>query len=65
MGYRALLKHYIAQLRKLVGDDYIEEITHSDGLSRREIGELRTIAAELQREALLSESEQDDDDSKS
>ena len=52
MGYRALLKQYMAQLKKLHGDDFIEKIEHTGRFSKRDLGELRAISAELHREAL-------------
>ena len=52
MGYRALLKQYMAQLKALHGDDFVEILAQDNRLSKRDAGELRAIAAELKREAL-------------
>jgi hypothetical protein len=53
MGYRELLKKYIRFLELNVGDNYIEQIPESREpiLSERDLGELRTIAAEIFRES--------------
>ena len=57
MGYRALLKQYMEQLRSLYGDDFVEMLAQSGEMSKRDIGELRAIAAELQREAISKRSD--------
>jgi hypothetical protein len=53
MGYRELLKKYIRFLEMTAGDNYIELIPGAREriLSDRDLGELRTIAAEIFREA--------------
>lgn len=53
MGYRELLKKYVRFLEVNVGDNYIEAIADSAEpiLSDRDLGELRTIAAEIFRES--------------
>lgn len=53
MGYRELLKKYVRFLELNVGDNYIEAIPGAAEpiLSERDLGELRTIAAEIFREA--------------
>lgn len=53
MGYRELLKSYMAQLRAVLGSDYVEELGEQSRLTRRELGELRTISAELNRESFV------------
>lgn len=53
MGYRDLLKTYMAQLRVVLGSDYVEELGEQSRLTRRELGELRTISAELNRESFV------------
>lgn len=51
MGYRLLLKRYMKGLRAMVGTDYVEDLaTRRTELSKRDIGELRSLAAELNRE---------------
>lgn len=54
MGYRELLKSYMAQLRAVLGSDYVEELGKQTRLTKREIGELRTISAELTRESFVN-----------
>lgn len=51
MGYRKLLKDYIAHVRDVTGSDLIELAYYAQVLSKRDIGELRAIAAELRRES--------------
>ena len=51
MGYRRLLKQYIAHVRNVTGTDLIELASYSLALGKRDLGELRTIAAELHRDA--------------
>ena len=53
MGYRELLKKYIRHLEVHLGDNYIEAAARTPEpiLSSRDLGELRTIAAEIFREA--------------
>ena len=53
MGYRELLKKYIRHLEVHLGDNYIEAAARvpEPVLSSRDLGELRTIAAEIFREA--------------
>ena len=53
MGYRELLKNYIRFLELHAGDNFIETIPDSRErvLSRRDLGELRSIAAEIYRES--------------
>jgi hypothetical protein len=62
MGYRALLKQYMAQLKALYGNDFVEVLAQSGRMSKREVGELRTIAAELQREAIRKRSSENECD---
>lgn len=51
MGYRELLKNYIRHLELVAGDNYIEQETSEPVLSKRDLGELRTLAAEIHRDA--------------
>lgn len=51
MGYRALLKKYIRHLEIVTGENYIEVAATEPVLSRREIGELQTLSAEINRDA--------------
>lgn len=51
MGYRELLKSYIRHLELVAGDNYIEQTCNEPVLSKRDLGELRTLAAEVQRSA--------------
>ena len=53
VGYRELLKRYILHLELNVGDNFIEEIPsgHEQFMSDRDLGELRSLAAEIYREA--------------
>jgi hypothetical protein len=57
MGYRELLKRYIRFLELKLGDNYIEAIDSAPEpmLSARDIGELRTLAGEIFREAHTAE----------
>lgn len=50
MGYRELLKKYIRHLEIYSGDNYIEVPNKEPWLSQRDLGELRTLAAEIARE---------------
>ncbi len=54
MGYRELLKRYILFLELNVGDNFIEDIPNSAErfMSDRDLGELRSLAAEIFREAV-------------
>lgn len=58
MGYRTLLKRYIQHVELAVGDNFIETGVPESELTVRDVGELRTIAAELRRveRALRAES---------
>lgn len=51
MGYRELLKNYIRHLELVAGDNYIELETNEPVLNKRDLGELRTLAAEIHRDA--------------
>ena len=51
MGYRELLKTYIRHLELVAGDNFIEQESNEPVLNRRDLGELRTVAAELHRDA--------------
>jgi hypothetical protein len=51
MGYRELLKTYIRHLELVVGDNFIEQQCNEPVLNKRDLGELRTLAAEIHRDA--------------
>jgi hypothetical protein len=51
MGYRELLKRYIRHLELVAGDNYIEHACAEPMLGKRELGELRGLAAEVHRDA--------------
>ncbi len=51
MGYRELLKNYIRHLELIAGDNFIEQDSSEPVLNKRDLGELRTLAAEIQRDA--------------
>jgi len=50
MGYRALLKNYIRHLVHVAGDHYIGAEGGDGPLTRRDLAELRLLAAEVERE---------------
>jgi hypothetical protein len=50
MGYRALLKNYIRHLVRVAGDHHIGAETGDGPLTRRDLAELRLLAAEVERE---------------
>ncbi|MCR9259618.1 MAG: hypothetical protein NXH95_07835 [Pseudomonadaceae bacterium] len=50
MGYRKLLKGYLAHVNDTVGSDLVELAAQKDAFKPRDLGELRSIAAELKRE---------------
>ena len=54
MGYRKLLKKYIAHVDALVGNDLIEVAALTNAMNKRDLGELRTLAAELQRDSFAN-----------
>jgi len=49
MGYRTLLKRYIQHVELAIGENFIESDVHESELTARDVGELRTLAAELRR----------------
>ncbi|MFU8815439.1 MAG: hypothetical protein ACNA7W_08830 [Pseudomonadales bacterium] len=51
MGYRELLKKYIRHLELVAGDNYIESHCAEPMLGKRDLGELRSLAAEVHRDA--------------
>jgi hypothetical protein len=51
MGYRELLKSYIRHLELVAGENFIEREASEPVLNKRDLGELRTLAAEIQRDA--------------
>ena len=50
MGYRNLLKKYMAHVASVLGGDMVELAVLTNSLRKREISELKIIAAELSRE---------------
>ena len=61
MGYRKLLKDYMSHIDAVVGSDLVELAGLTQAFSRRELGELRTIAAELKREGYAQDEPQNYD----
>ena len=55
MGYRELLKKYIHHLEIAAGDNFIESESLEPVLSKRDLGELRTLAGEIARDAYTGE----------
>ncbi len=53
MGYRRLLKDYISHVEAIVGVDLIDIAALTNALNKRDIGELRTVTAELKRESFM------------
>lgn len=51
MGYRTLLKRYIRHLELVAGENYIESPAREAVLTPRDLGELRTLSAEVSRDA--------------
>ena len=51
MGYRKLLKDYITHVAQVTGTDLVELGALTNSFNKRDLGELRTIAAELKRES--------------
>lgn len=51
MGYRKLLKAYMSHVKQVTGCDFVQLAVLTEALSGREIGELRSIAAEIRRES--------------
>jgi hypothetical protein len=58
MGYRTLLKKYIRHLEIVAGDNFVEIETREPLLTPRDLGELKTLAAEIQRESRNGRGEQ-------
>ncbi len=51
MGYRQLLKKYMAHVDALIGNDLVEIAAITNALNKRELGELRALVAELHRDS--------------
>lgn len=49
MGYRELLKKYILHLQITAGENFIDSDTPEPVLNTRDLGELKTLAAEIHR----------------
>lgn len=45
------MKNYIRHLELVAGENFIEQSCSERGLGARDLGELRTVAAEIQRDA--------------
>lgn len=54
MGYRTLLKEYIAHIHQVTGSDLVELGALTNAFDKRSLGELRSIRAELKRESYSS-----------
>ncbi len=55
MGYRKLLKEYMHHVDAVLGSDLVELAAMTNALSKRDIGELRVIAAELKRDSFTEQ----------
>jgi len=55
MGYRELLKKYMRHLELTAGDNFVEVRCAEPVLNKRDLGELRTLSAEITRDAYLGE----------
>ncbi|MEM9620309.1 MAG: hypothetical protein AAF993_01585 [Pseudomonadota bacterium] len=53
MGYRKLLKDYMQHVEAIVGVDLVELAALTNALNKRDLGELRTMSAELSRESFM------------
>ena len=51
MGYRRLLKSYMHHVNAVLDTDLVELAAMTNALNKRDVGELRAIAAELKRES--------------
>ena len=51
MGYRELLKKYMRHLEVCFGDNFVDDLNRESSFTKRDLGELRTIAAEIARES--------------
>ena len=54
VGYRKLLKDYMAHVQGVTGTTLVELGALTHAIEKRELGELRTIAAEIKRESFNS-----------
>ena len=54
MGYRELIKRYIRHLELVTGDNFVEASANERVLTDRDLGELRTLSAEILRDAHLA-----------
>ena len=50
MGYRALLKNYLRHVIQVTGSHLIDAAESGGSLSKRDLAELRLLAAEVERE---------------
>ena len=51
MGYRELLKKYMRHLEVCFGDNYVEDLNPESSFTKRDLAELRALAAEISRES--------------
>jgi len=51
MGYRSLLKAYMAHVEAITSNNLVELAALTNVFNKRDLGELRTVAAELKRES--------------
>lgn len=56
MGYRRLLKNYLQHVDQLLGSTLVETVSESELFTKRDLGELKNIAAEMTREKANRES---------
>lgn len=54
MGYRKLLKDYMRHVEATIGTNLVELATLTNAMGKRDIGELRAIAAELKRDSFTA-----------
>ena len=59
MGYRRLLKSYLKHVEQLIGTSLVELSSASELFTKRDVGELNVLAAELAREQFRNRPTQD------
>ena len=57
MGYRTLLAEYMRHVEDVVGTNLVEIAALTNSVSARDLGELRTIAAQMRRDSHEDDSE--------
>jgi hypothetical protein len=55
MGYRSLLKAYMAHVEAITSTNLVELAALTNAFNKRDLGELRTVAAELKRESFAAD----------